>query len=452
MVRRPERRRNCGRDDSFFRRGFGRYFLCVLLASTFSIAILRRCGMAFPVRPSVMFNVTEHSDNVDCGYVWDDGGNETSMSDMTAAMATTPRKIATMKSMCARSDSSKRDRVKDVNSKINVCSFRNDTVMFHVGKAGGGTIKAKLKVKVREVHPRPRNKVIEKLQRGPMRNLIINIRDPVDRFVSAFNWRRVVLCHPNDDRISRKHGGAAYRYPHTRCKLNKEEEMLVRQTYESNPSKLAEALCKDSPSHDQAAENFARIAHSTTLNEWLAFLVDPSLRGDILDKKGLQTLLVLPLEIRANVSTLRFEEYIDRLGVALLEMRYGTKAAAEMECEKQAPVALTKEQFLHSSASFLNSTKSRTLTPLGECCLTRYLKGDYRLIRTMLGERRAGDEDTVMAMRPLQNTHPVIETACSWGGEDQQRSCRGDLMSMLMRRAKYLDDAKGSCSNDAAMT
>ena len=101
------------------------------------------------------------------------------------------------------------------------------------------------------------------------------------------------------------------------------------------------------------------------------------------------------------------------------------------------------EMHLHSSAKHVNSPESR-LSKLGECCLARYLIDDYRLIQTMLG----GNETSlaIAGLDPLVAAHPVIQKACLWGNEQQQELCRGDLMSILMRRAKYFDESKGSCS------
>ena len=80
---------------------------------------------------------------------------------------------------------------------------------------------------------------------------------------------------------------------------------------------------------------------------------------------------------------------------------------------------------------------------MGECCLARFLADDYRLIQTMLGH----ESDRVNAVvEPLAGAHPILTMACTWGNEEQQQLCRLDLRSMLMRRALYLDESKGSCA------
>ncbi|KAL7551158.1 hypothetical protein ACHAWF_016342 [Thalassiosira exigua] len=353
----------------------------------------------------------------------------------------------------------------DDDGKNDMYSFRNDTIMFHVGKAGGGTIYNNLNVHVKWVHPRPTLNAIKKLQTGPARTLIINVRDPVDRFVSAFNWRLAVLCHPGDKREKRLRGAA--RHPRKICSPNsKKEEVMLRQTYKYNPNTMAEALCKDSRSRTMAVKDFKRLGHSRTLTQWLKFLIEPSMRGDISDK-GIHALLALPLEKRANETKPRFEEYIHRLGLHLLETRFGKEVVGKKAQENEAADEeegreeddehdgrdeVGGKSYHHSSSRFFNSTTQRTLTPLGECCLVRYLKDDYRLIRTMLGDMRSDDEVTTGAIRPLTNAHPVIRKACAWGGEDQQQSCREDLTSILMRRARYLGETEESCSSAARTT
>ena len=61
------------------------------------------------------------------------------------------------------------------NSKC-MHSFKEDTVAFHVGKGGGGTLMKHLGIGVNWVHPRPKQSINEQLQNGPLRTLIFNVR------------------------------------------------------------------------------------------------------------------------------------------------------------------------------------------------------------------------------------------------------------------------------------
>lgn len=346
-------------------------------------------------------------------------------------------------------------------------SFRADTVAFHVGKGGGGTLTKHIAGEVQWVHPVPKSSINEQLQRGPSKTLIVNVRDPIDRLVSAFNWRNAILCHPNDERHrgqkQLKRGGrklGATKNPDDFCKTgHDEEEILLRETYQSSPNVLAEALCHDSPLRSRAEEDFGEIHHSTTLTKWLDFLIDPRLIESITDD-GIQQLIVLPVEKRSGANETLFEKHIQNLNIELLQSTYGADAVKEMmrlaqqqkvkREERRKKKGKLSEIHLHSSAKFYNSTNSTKpiLTPLGECCLARHLIDDYRLILSMLGGEKIGNNSdlTIAGLVPLSGAHPVIQKACSWGKEQQQLSCRGDLMSILMRRAKYLDESKGSCS------
>jgi len=342
-------------------------------------------------------------------------------------------------------------------------SFIVDTVAFHIGKGGGGTLVKHIHVEVQWVHPKPQSSINEELQNGTKKTLIVNVRDPIDRFVSAFNWRNAILCHPDDARQKgREKKVGATKNPNDFCKPgHDEEEILLRETYQSSPSVLAEALCHDSPLRSRAEEDFGKILHSTTLTEWLDFLIDPQLLESISDD-GIQKLIVLPVEKRSGADETLFEKHIENLNIHFLNSRYGADAGKEMmrlarerivkreETHRRRMKGKLKEPtHLHSSEKFYNSTNSTKpmLTPLGECCLARHLADDYRLIRSMLGEKIVNNSDVAIAgLDPLIGAHPVIRKACSWGDEQQQQSCQGDLMSILMRRAQYLDESKGSCS------
>lgn len=348
-------------------------------------------------------------------------------------------------------------------------SFNDDTVVFHLGKGGGGTLMKVFNIGVKWVHPEPRPSINEQLLNGPLNTLIVNVRDPIDRFVSAFNWRLAILCKPDDKRhrgkksVNGKVIGAT-KYPKEYCKTgSKEEEILLRETYQSSPSILAEALCDGSPMRHLAQEDFYQVHHSLTLTDWLDFLIDPTIHKGITDD-GVKNFIVLPVEKQPVANETLFEQHIEKLEWHLLQNQYGSQIGEEMmrlaneqraneevqlghklmkERSKNQTLLTTAESshkaYLHSSAKFYNNS----LTPLGECCLARFLADDYRLIQTMLGH----ESDRVNAVvEPIVGAHPILRMACSWGDEQQQHLCREDLRSMLMRRALYLDEAKGSCT------
>lgn len=173
-------------------------------------------------------------------------------------------------------------------------------MFLHVGKAGGGTVKARLRHywhvrAIRHCHPRPcpsllpwrvedredgrwnaSSKAIEgrsssnnngsssaekwrrRQQTPPSSPLLLNVRDPVDRFVSAFNWRTKPFCIPyGHERREPLPRGVTYKNfvfaknenaPNleTHClPRNRSSSMydLVYGRYRGNADKMARALC-----------------------------------------------------------------------------------------------------------------------------------------------------------------------------------------------------------------
>ena len=66
----------------------------------------------------------------------------------------------------------------------------NNLVIIHVGKCGGSTVRSELEsknVKFSTIHVR--EAIYE-----PNKNYVIVIRNPIKRFISAFNWRYYLVC------------------------------------------------------------------------------------------------------------------------------------------------------------------------------------------------------------------------------------------------------------------
>ena len=348
-------------------------------------------------------------------------------------------------------------------------SMDHKVTFFHAGKAGGGTILSELRNNkigfLSMSHPYPSPKKVEELQTGVSNTLIINIRDPVDRFVSAFKWRSIVLCSPNDTRVA---GKGATHNPKNYCKTGenmKAEESLMREVYHSNPNEMAEALCIDSPRYEQAVQDYDKILHTAPLSEWLSFLIDEDRREEILEG-GIRDVIALPLEKKEGADESLFEHHIQQLSLHLLHRVKGYKMSDAQYILRQKPdridnkhYEIAREKRRHSSVEFHNKSSANSssfiipspspLSELGECCLSRHLMTDYCIIQSML--RSTTQEDStekqlISAADPL-NVHPSLYQACKWGSIKQQELCREDLESMLMRRSRYLDESLGSCSS-----
>ena len=275
------------------------------------------------------------------------------------------------------------------------------------------------------MHPIPNQQHLKDLMSNSNgHSLVINIRDPVDRFISAFQWRQVVMCRPDDKRQN----GAAWNDPVNKCVSSKKKELMLRETYKSDPSILAEALCDNSPLYEKAVEDYSMLGHRHHLVEWLTILLEPNVNDN---RGGIQNLIALPLEKQGD--NVHFGQHIEQLSLHLLQTRYSNLTSSNiLKLKPEKNDIISKEKAEHSSRRHSNS--KAVLSPLGECCMVKYFLKDYQLIQAMIPSTSLG----------LHSPHPIIGEACKWGNMEQQRLCTSDLESIILRRAKYIQST--SCS------
>lgn len=312
----------------------------------------------------------------------------------------------------------------------NRCQFLlgQDTVFFHQGKSGGGTFKAfdkEYKLGLQINHPAPKRSSVHGLINGPLTSLIMTIRDPVEHFVSMFNWQLLILCHPDDERLQ-----ANYSHPDNTGEFcistRVEQERTLRETYKGDPNMLAEALCEDSGHYEQAVRDLADINHSMKISQWLQFLIDTNYNKD----QGIQNFMAIPM-------SLNFEDDVEALILDLLRERYGSNILDARQ-RKEESFKREKEAKTHSSVTTWK--KASSLSRLGECCLAQYYRKDYHILQTMLGEYEPA------VLEPIRSAHPVLARACNWGSLKQQHICRGNLRSMLESRSEYILGEETSCA------
>ena len=140
-------------------------------------------------------------------------------------------------------------------------------IFQHVGKAGGGTIGERIKAYglvdwFSVCHPGP---CLTPEVAASHEGMLVNIRDPVDRFVSAFDWRHVILCDP-EHADSRPHGSgfAPGKDPTLSCaKKDPKEAAMLTDRYHGDANELAEALCaKGSLAAKLADDDLKKIGHA----------------------------------------------------------------------------------------------------------------------------------------------------------------------------------------------
>jgi hypothetical protein len=153
---------------------------------------------------------------------------------------------------------------------------------YHVGKTGGGTVEDRqeqLELDLKQCHPRP-------CFWDDTLNAFISVRDPIDLFESAFNWRCTVLCAPNEsDRNQRlgipprilgspSNGELTPEFNEDHCRLRPSESYILNVKYARNVSMLAQSLCSmDEKIQKEAQDDLNHIEHiKVPQSKWISML------------------------------------------------------------------------------------------------------------------------------------------------------------------------------------
>jgi hypothetical protein len=245
-------------------------------------------------------------------------------------------------------------------------------LFLHPGKAGGGSVKERYRhwhVRMKSCHPRP----------CPDRILsfnftLISVRDPVDRFVSAFNWRAQVLCRTKGE-TRPQDGARATRNPDLFCKNRElgestyEESIMIHEKYKSNVSMLAEALCFG----EEGREDLKQLGHARySLSDWLP--------GKTANTSNLVAFVVEP--------GFDFIQQVDAALKWIIGLVMGETSASSLEEYIINQNMTTSNEYEHSSMR--QGYHAPPLSPLGTCCLARHFAKDYELL-LVLRERACRD-------------------------------------------------------------
>lgn len=336
---------------------------------------------------------------------------------------------------------------------------------YHLGKGGGGTIFFSLienGIYLQRDHPRPKHG-IDQLLNGPVKTLIVNIRDPVDRFVSAFNWRSLLFCqrdgetrkkYPTEVDVKDRKMHQPHLQPQHFCfdaSVYPQEAKIIQRLYNDDINQLAESLCEESERFDRAVNTTKFISHAKlSLFQWLHFLVvNNGTSTSLIKPQGLDKLMAITVEKRKsynNTSSL-LEQTSEAAQQLFFDHGVDEQTFHRLQRHKRnLQKKRVSDMMVHTSSIPIhnNVTKGHALGTVGECCLARFLENDYRLIQSIVGDENSiGDDLTVISR--LNNAQPIIGKACEWGSERRRQLCWADLQSMLDRRVKFLDRSLGAC-------
>ena len=290
--------------------------------------------------------------------------------------------------------------------------FQQRFVRFlHMGKAGGGTVATRLRtvwnLHLPQCHPFP---CIEKNWReadttGGKPYMLLSLRDPVDRFVSAFYWRIMRICHPEVEKRSKVEMQNMNQQlclsDANRHQPNETHVLFYR--YNSNASLLGEALCSINGTTARfAKESLASILHAQYgIRDWLDFYWNAS--------------LIFPLVVEPGA-----EDLEDQVDHSMYWLYNESQYQGAPGFTRRAAYAQSRKQPTHNQHSA--STAKQQLTPAAERCLEQFYRPDYQLLRD------------------------IMESACKTNG------CRQAIQSILDRRKRaFVDLSPGKRINDMAV-
>ena len=327
---------------------------------------------------------------------------------------------------------------------------------LHVGKAGGGTVGSRIKhdwnISLAVCHPNPCNPVrtnannrrtinarntteasqtktdinsgtkesnyfhLVNMYLTQNRYIVINIRDPIDRFVSAFYWKILVTCNPDghDPRRQVQRGPRATQNPYEWCqlKIGKEEKEVLFHKYHRNVSALAEALCNndndnDNTSftiHEDVKHDINTIIHAKhTLEDWFTNKFDwrdytrniiPVVleKGFDLYQQIDDGILYLLNDIDMNVLTTTTTTNTSATTITTttdgIEERSLKDYIPPNKNKHNSPTKTTHSSKLNNNNNNNNNSnyfwEQIPLSKLGEQCLGRYFRRDYELISNLI--------------------------------------------------------------------
>ena len=305
-------------------------------------------------------------------------------------------------------------------------------------------------MQISKCHPTPEKckdgiQKVQQTTQKPMKTILMNIRDPVDRFVSAFNWRNFVICRSDDQetrgsiKIHRKKKGLNHpsRNVNDFCWSHDEfleESNLIRNIYGEDINQLAGALCMEDE-REKAKNHTSLILHAKdSLTDWIDALVGNDATTNYTIR---QEIMALAMEPSPN-NEFDFEQTAKSAVEHVIMQRYNSTLGAD-RTKRLARVGGSDSELAsvvqHSASKY--GIKSPKITPYSECCLARHLADDYELLRVISGEAKARES--------TNDVDPRILRACDWGSEEDTARCKAALTSMLHRRSRYLDSSV-SCS------
>lgn len=233
-----------------------------------------------------------------------------------------------------------------------------------MGKAGGGSfleyLKTHWELNVGECHPRPCHERFSTGNRFSATTVdttrfIVALRDPVDRFLSAFYWRYNVSCNPFNEKACKGRG-----------RVNQLEADTLFRTYKENPSGFAESLCSANATVAKSSlERVQNLLHAKdSVSEWLDFGWT---------RENIFAFVVETAEAAADLNV-QLDQAVEWLYESL-HFEGPDMFSKRTRMAKNIKSKVGPSQ-LHSTKE-----KQRKLSPKAEKCVAEFYRKDYDLLR-----------------------------------------------------------------------
>lgn len=270
--------------------------------------------------------------------------------------------------------------------------YLDDTLRLHPGKTGGGTFTWRLShwnvTMGQSCHPEPCPDEL-----GFFPRALITVRDPVEAFESAFNWRAWVLCLAENETRVVSSTDAAAQSTSEFCEDNPEEAAILHKKYAFNSSNLAEAMCDEGRLGQEARQDLDQIRHAKwPLIDWLP-------------NNSLQQISVAAMVLEPGFD---FDDQMFSVTKWAVKESLGDDAVKDFRMMKNSGIEQTPDEKLHSSKQ--SSYHPSPLSNLGKCCMTRHLATSYELISNLATEGCKGGQAHVCkaALRAIYTRHQVF--------------------------------------------
>jgi len=271
------------------------------------------------------------------------------------------------------------------SKQINFLSIPQ-AMFIHMGKAGGGNIddqvKNKWRLHVDKIHPKITNGYPKPLLNKQA--IWISLRDPVDRFLSAFYWRLIIFCDRKGDK--RKISNInAYKYPKEYCRTgwNKSKEYYTLfHHYDRDANNLAAAVCASYNTKNETAiqdiQNIGHVGKGQMITDWIplkgANSTDNNTKYLKPDINIFPIVLEHPFDLVAQVDD-------------AVEWTYNITHFEELDKFKkrqQMAKAVTHDNPQGNdddnnsgNTDHSSSTHKKSLTKINEACMTRFYSSEY---------------------------------------------------------------------------